>query len=1719
MEPAVVVPESRRGRKRKRNNVQNVMVDCNGKKKAAETRSLKLVGRYVRKEFQGSGFFLGRIMLYDSGLYRINYEDGDSEDLDSSELKASLVEDGDLTGEWFERKQKLDELMLSKDVNAKVLKVDSRQGPGNADPDDSSLLSEMTNGDAGANEAVEVHDDGSGNVDSDSSSDSCEDIREGDANLDMEVPLVPPPELPPSSGHIGVPEEYVSHLLSVYSFLRSFSVPLFLYPFKLDDFVGALNCSVANTLLDSVHVALLRVLKRHFERLLSDGSELASKCLRCLDWNLLDTFTWPIYLVHYLMVMGYKNGHDWKGFYTHSLERDYYTLSSGKKLLVLQILCEDVLDSEELRTEMDMREESEVGIEIDTSTMVATTCEPRRVHPGYPKTSACKDREAIHSVAEHREIKSSLESHYVESQVGGPVGNSIVEDGNGDECRLCGMDGYLVCCDGCPSSYHSRCLGLSKTFMPDGSWYCPECKINSTEPKILRGTTLRGGDIFGVDPYEQVFVASCDHLLVLKGSINSDNCLRYYNRHDIPGVLHALYSKAEHVIAYSEICRGIMQYWELPQDILPCNEMSEVGLQSANKEGSGECITQLVNLLDKVPDMTEVENPGSCVTGICAGMAASCLTNCVQQPVLSENSLDTVTKSDWHMDSTRQQCGIIMKTTMTEPPSFSSLIGQPADPCELSQQSTSSVTETISYATRSLPCQELNNRVDRKACGSPHNCCLYMGSSFKTTGYINYYLHGDFAASAAANLAILSSEENQVRVSRSSDNHRKVMGASVALQVKAFSSAAMRFFWPNTEKKLVEVPRERCSWCFSCKAPVASKRGCLLNAAASNATRWAMKVVSGVRPVKNGDGRLSGIATYIMFMEESLGGLLVGPFLSDTFRKQWRKQVEQATTCNAIKILLLELEENIRTIALSGDWTKLVEGGSTQSSTSQIAASAVGSTQKRRPGRRGRKPSAMVEVPVDGCQDMLTDFTWWRGGTLSKLMFQRGILPCSIIKKSARQGGIKKIPRIHYVEGSETPKSSRQLVWRSAVEISRNTAQLALQVRYLDFHLRWGDLVRPEQTPCDGKGPEAEASAFRNAFICDKKIVEHEIRYCVDFGSQKHLPSRVMKNVTELEQILGDGKERYWFSETYIPLYLIKEYEQKLEKNKPVDVLSKLQRRQLKASRRNTFSNLLWKQDNKVRSCCSCHQDVFHRNAVKCSACQGFCHEQCATSSAVNMSEEADFSITCKQCCETQATTRVESSNGFPTSPLLLQRRDFPNAATTTKHGKLVGYKGSSASVGILEHSSEVKSTNRSAVAKKNRKLHWGLIWRKKNCEDTGIDFRLKNILLRGNPDRDLIKPLCRLCNQPYNADLMYIRCETCQHWFHADAVELDESKIFFLVGFKCCKCRRSKSPVCPYLDPEKKKVLEDKIERQQAAKLEISAMDSNSGIISEHRKEVGLAYYTLPRKAEVIHVAADDPLLVSLSEVKQCTEDKSGVDYGGNNATVSGPGPRKLPVRRLINQEKDVPCQAGPFHFEISAPFEANVFNSTEKLPVRRNIKRETNLDCYSATNSFRVEVSDPSEANAVSSVQDSLSSEAQWIASKENFDDGLTLDYDSLGYDDMEFEPQTYFSFNELLASDDGGHANGNESPENVIENWESSSVLPENGTLQISYDQEEPIISVETAIQIVPCKICSNTEPCPDLSCQICGMWMHNHCSPWFESSSWEDGWRCGNCREWR
>uniref|UniRef100_A0A0V0HTL0 Putative ovule protein n=1 Tax=Solanum chacoense TaxID=4108 RepID=A0A0V0HTL0_SOLCH len=324
----------------------------------------------------------------------------------------------------------------------------------------------------------------------------------------------------------------------------------------------------------------------------------------------------------------------------------------------------------------------------------------------------------------------------------------------------------------------------------------------------------------------------------------------------------------------------------------------------------------------------------------------------------------------------------------------------------------------------------------------------------------------------------------------------------------------------------------------------------------------------------------------------------------------------------------------------------------------------------------------------------------------------------------------------------------------------------------------------------------------------------------------------------------------------------------------------------------------------------------------------------------------------------------------------------------------------------------------------------------------------------------------------------MYIHCETCTYWYHAEAVELEESKIFEVVGFKCCKCRRIKMPICPYLDPTSK----EKRMCARASKMDRQGIDS--GFISELQKDENMATPGLEDNKP-------------LSAVEELTEHFPVGDCERNVETMSVPGQREQSVRSHIENETDLKSS------ELSTPLGGGniVFPKDEmpthvepgaKQPVRRHVRLEKDSDTPFASDPLNVVRNTSRE-------------------SSEEYGHGCKY---------MEFEPQTCFSFNELLASDDLGPLDGVDSSATLNKDVETSSRFLPNKNADTSYVEHEPAVStIPTAAFAVPCKMCSRKEPCPDLCCETCEIWIHRHCSPWNDEESGEDDWKCGNCREWR
>lgn len=78
---------------------------------------------------------------------------------------------------------------------------------------------------------------------------------------------------------------------------------------------------------------------------------------------------------------------------------------------------------------------------------------------------------------------------------------------NNEYCRSCGGSGQVLCCDGCPNSFHFACLSppVDPEDPPSGRWFCPECcrsrgitssglPLPDEDEKIAMSTLLAGLD-------------------------------------------------------------------------------------------------------------------------------------------------------------------------------------------------------------------------------------------------------------------------------------------------------------------------------------------------------------------------------------------------------------------------------------------------------------------------------------------------------------------------------------------------------------------------------------------------------------------------------------------------------------------------------------------------------------------------------------------------------------------------------------------------------------------------------------------------------------------------------------------------------------------------------------------------------------------------------------------------------------------------------------------------------------------------------------------------------------------------------------------------------------------------------------------------------------------------------------------------------------------------
>jgi chromodomain-helicase-DNA-binding protein 4 len=73
----------------------------------------------------------------------------------------------------------------------------------------------------------------------------------------------------------------------------------------------------------------------------------------------------------------------------------------------------------------------------------------------------------------------------------GPGGGEQEDDDHQEFCRVCKDGGELLCCDSCPSAYHTFCLDPPLSEIPDDDWRCPRCSCPPLTGKVAKILTWR----------------------------------------------------------------------------------------------------------------------------------------------------------------------------------------------------------------------------------------------------------------------------------------------------------------------------------------------------------------------------------------------------------------------------------------------------------------------------------------------------------------------------------------------------------------------------------------------------------------------------------------------------------------------------------------------------------------------------------------------------------------------------------------------------------------------------------------------------------------------------------------------------------------------------------------------------------------------------------------------------------------------------------------------------------------------------------------------------------------------------------------------------------------------------------------------------------------------------------------------------------------------------
>lgn len=147
------------------------------------------------------------------------------------------------------------------------------------------------------------------------------------------------------------------------------------------------------------------------------------------------------------------------------------------------------------------------------------------------------------------------------------------------------------------------------------------------------------------------------------------------------------------------------------------------------------------------------------------------------------------------------------------------------------------------------------------------------------------------------------------------------------------------------------------------------------------------------------------------------------------------------------------------------------------------------------------------------------------------------------------------------------------------------------QVREFYSNVRWYDVENTHPLPTVEKELRKSIRLFKKVIVRRKSVEGDLVKYLLDFGKRRVIPDVVKKHGVMLED---SERKRYWLNETYVPLHLVKNFEEKRIARRANEAKHKIAELGIvKSSRKKGFAYLFSRADKlDLYQCGRCNKVV-----------------------------------------------------------------------------------------------------------------------------------------------------------------------------------------------------------------------------------------------------------------------------------------------------------------------------------------------------------------------------------------------------------------------------------------------------------------------------------------------------------------------------------------------